>query len=63
MIVERSRYNKIAFPLAPSTSLLILGWGHRPSHDHETFAWMGGGASPRHVNVTGWERRRPLLTG
>ena len=25
----------------------------------ETFTWVGGGASPRHVNATG-QKRRPL---
>ena len=51
----------ITFPLAPCLYYYSLEAVDHPMT--ETFAWVGGGASPRHVNATGREVTSPAATG
>ena len=54
----REKAAAITFPLAPCLYCYSLGAVDHPTP--ETFAWVGSGASPCHVNATG-QKRRPLL--
>jgi hypothetical protein len=59
--LEREGNRCITFPLTPCLCYYSLG-----AIDHlttETFAWVGGGALPRHVNMTGQKAMFPTVIG
>jgi hypothetical protein len=58
--LEREGSRCITFPLAPCLCCYSLGAIDHPTT--ETFAWVGGGASPRHVNATSREATSPAAT-
>jgi hypothetical protein len=59
--LEREGNRCITFSLAPSLCYYSLGAVNHPMT--ETFAWVGGRASPHHVNATGWKATSPTVIG
>jgi hypothetical protein len=59
--LRREKTAGITFLLAPCLCYYTLGAIDHPTT--ETFAWVGGGASPYHINATGWEATSPTTTG
>ena len=52
--LKREGSRCITFPLAPCLCYYSMGAVDQPTP--ETFAWVGGGASPHHVNAMGRKR-------
>ena len=59
--LEREGSRCITFPLASCLCCYSLGAVDHPTN--ETFAWVCGGASPRHVSVTGRKVTSSAITG
>jgi len=57
----REKTAGITFPLAPCLYCYSLGAVDHPTT--EMFAWVGDGASPRPINVTGREATSPVVIG
>jgi hypothetical protein len=57
----REKAAGLTFPLAPCLCCYSLGAVNHPMT--ETFMWVGGGASPHHINATGWEVTSPAAIG
>jgi hypothetical protein len=57
----REKAAGVTFPLAPCLCCYSLGSVDHPTT--ETFAWVGSGASPHHVNATGPGGDSPATIG
>ena len=57
----REKAAGVTFPLSPCLCCYSLGAVDHPTT--ETFAWVGGGALPYHVNMMGREATSPATIG